>query len=87
MARRTYYIVYKGLQRYRNGKIKPRIRVRKIRNVEGRPKIVDKRIGGVNLKNPLMPDEYEVKFIIVRFILRMNISEKAKNHIFLLSME
>ena len=50
-------------------------------------KIVDKRIGGVNLKNPLMPDEYEVKFIIVRFILRMNISEKAKNHIFLLSME
>ncbi|MCD6171206.1 MAG: hypothetical protein J7J36_02145 [Thermoplasmata archaeon] len=28
-------------------------------------KIVDKRIGGVNLKNPLMPDEYEVKFIIV----------------------
>jgi len=49
MARRTYYIVYRGLQRYRNGKIKPRIRVRKIRNVEGRPKIVDKRIQGGDL--------------------------------------
>ena len=39
-----YYIVYKGLQRYRNGSIKPRTRVKKIRNVEGKPRIIDKRI-------------------------------------------
>ena len=44
MARKTYYIVYRGVQRYRDGSVKPRIRVRKIRNVEGRPRIVGKRI-------------------------------------------
>ena len=49
MAKRTYYIVYRGVQRYRNGKVKPRTRVRKIRNVEGRPKIVGKRIQGGDL--------------------------------------
>ena len=40
----TYYIVYQGVQRYRDGSVKPRTRVRKIRNVEGRPRIVKKRI-------------------------------------------
>lgn len=44
-----YYIVYTGLQRYRDGSVKPRTRVRKIRNVEGRPRIVDRHYRGGDL--------------------------------------
>ena len=41
---RDFYIVYRGLQRYRDGSVKPRTRVRKLRNVDGRPRIVGKRV-------------------------------------------
>jgi len=41
---KTFYIVYRGLQRYRDGSVKPRTRVRKLRNVDGRPRIVGKRV-------------------------------------------
>ena len=49
MAGKTYYIVYRGVQRYRNGSVRPRTRVKKIRNVEGKPRIVGKRIQGGDL--------------------------------------
>ena len=37
-----YYIVYRGVQRYRNGQVKARIRVRKIRNLPrgAKPRLV-----------------------------------------------
>lgn len=45
----SYYIVYTGLQRYRDGTVKPRTRVKKIGNVEGRPRIVERHIRGGDL--------------------------------------
>ena len=41
---RIWYIVYKGLQRYRDGSVKPRTRVKKLTNIDGKPRIVDKRV-------------------------------------------
>jgi len=41
---KTYYIVYTGVQRYRDGSVRPRTRVKKIRNVEGRPRVVGKKL-------------------------------------------
>jgi len=44
-----YYIVYKGVQRYRDGSVRPRVRVRKIRGLPrgARPRVVGaKRRGG-----------------------------------------
>ena len=44
-----FYIVYRGLQRYRDGSVKPRVRVRKIRDIPrgARPRIVKaKKRGG-----------------------------------------
>jgi len=44
VTHQTYYIVYQGVQRYRDGSVKPRTRVKKVHNVEGKPKIASKRI-------------------------------------------
>ena len=41
---KTYYLVYTGVQRYRDGSVRPRTRVKKIRNVEGRPRVVGKKL-------------------------------------------